>query len=148
MSARDSDEVGGRGTLAHGMTTTRCIHGLDSRFCAVCNRANRGLAGGAGRAGGAGASGVSAADVLAFLSESRIRATYGAVGSVLGVPAQSVGRVLGERRVDASWVVNDATGLPTDYEQSDWHPDLLASSTIIRTGDELAMRLTIWRAKR
>ncbi len=122
---------------------------MDSRFCAVCNRASRGAGQAArGGAGKAGASGVSAADILTFLNESRTRATYGAVGSVIGVPAQSVGRVLGDRRVEASWVVNDKTGLPTEYEQSDWHPDLLASATIIRTGQELTLHLTLWRAKR
>jgi alkylated DNA nucleotide flippase Atl1 len=128
------------------MTTTRCIHGLDSRFCAACNRAHRPTGGREG--GAAGASGVSAADILTFLNESRMRATYGAVASVLGVPAQSVGAMLGERRVEASWVVNDKTDLPTGYEQSDWHPELLASSMIIRTGQELTLRLALWRTKR
>ena len=54
-----------------------------------------------------------------------------------------MGAMLGARRPEASWVVNADTGLPTDYEQSDWHPDLLASSDVIRTGRELTLQLTL-----
>lgn len=121
---------------------TRCIHGMDSRFCAVCNRVGRATTRGAGGAG------MSLPDVLAFLNDARTRATYGAVASVVGLPAQSVGQALGERRAEASWVVNDKTDLPTGYEQADWHPELLASASVIRTGNELALRMALWRAKR
>jgi len=121
----------------------RCLHGLDRRFCAVCNRASRNT-----NASSPGAGSASVADVLAFLNDARTRATYGAVASVIGLPAQSVGQALGERRAEASWVVNDQTELPTGYEQTNWHPDLLASSSVIRTGNELALRLALWRAKR
>jgi len=87
-------------------------------------------------------------DVLGFLNDERTRATYGAVAGVLGVPARSVGAMLGARRPEASWVVNDMTGLPTDYEQADWHPDLLVNSGVIRTAHELTLRLMLWRARR
>ena len=121
---------------------TRCIHGMDSRFCAVCNRASRATA------GAPGAAGTSLTDILAFLNATRTRATYGAVAGVLGVPARSVGAMLGDRRVEASWVVNDETGLRTGYEQADWHADLLTSPTIIRTSNELTLHVALWRAKR
>ena len=100
------------------MTLTRCIHGMDSRFCSICNKASP-----SGRPASA-ASDTSLADILQFLNQSRTRATYGAVASVLGVPARSLGTLLGARRPEASWVVNAETGLPTDDEQADWHSDL------------------------
>jgi len=71
------------------------------------------------------------------LERERIRATYGAVGAVIGRPAQSVGAALGNRRRHASWVVNARTGEPTDYDPSEKHPDLHRTSEIIRTEDEL-----------
>ena len=124
------------------MTTTRCIHGLDGRFCAVCNGAGR-----SGPSASAGASDTSVTDLLRLLNDARTRATYSAVASVLGVPARSMAAMLGARRPEASWVVNGDTGLPTDYEQTDWHPDLLATSDVIRTGHELTLHLALWRAK-
>ena len=44
--------------------------------------------------------------ILDCLERKRIRATYGAVGAVIGRPARGVGAALGKRRQRASWVVN------------------------------------------
>jgi hypothetical protein len=63
------------------------------------------------------------------------------------MPPQSMGTLLGTRRAEASWVVNGVTGLPTDYEQGDWHLDLLASSVVIRTDNELMLRIALWCSK-
>lgn len=124
------------------MTTTRCLHGLDSRFCAACNRTVR------GRPGATPAAGATSVDeILRMLNDTRTRATYGAVAAVLGAPARSMGAMLGHRRPEASWVVNADTGLPTDYDQATWHPELLASSAVIRSGHELTLRLALWRTK-
>ena len=116
---------------------------MDSRFCAICNRASRN-----GLRASTGASDASVTEILQCLNDARKRATYGAVAGVLGVPARKVGALLGTRRPEASWVVNGDTGLPTDYEQADWHPDLLVTSDVIRTGHELTLHLALWRAKR
>jgi alkylated DNA nucleotide flippase Atl1 len=121
------------------MTETRCVHGMDGRFCAICNRRSRGGPRGSDRS-------ISLTEVLRFLNDARTRATYGAVAGVLGMPPRSMGAMLRNRRAEASWVVNGVTGLPTDYEQSDWHPDLLASSEVIRTDTELMLRMALWRA--
>jgi alkylated DNA nucleotide flippase Atl1 len=126
------------------MTTTRCIHGLDSRFCAVCNRSSTRRT----TARSSAPADTSLPEILEFLNDARTRATYGAVAQVLGVPPRSIGAMLGARRPEASWVVNAETELPTDYEQSDWHDDLLASSDVIRTGHELTLKLTLWRTRR
>jgi alkylated DNA nucleotide flippase Atl1 len=116
---------------------------LDSRFCSVCNRAQR-----SGASASAGPVGASLADILQFLNDARRRATYGAVASVLGVPPRSMGALLGAPRAEASWVVNGDTGLPSGYEQSDWHRDLLATSDLIRTGHELTLHMAVWRTGR
>ena len=65
-----------------------------------------------------------AAELLAYLNIARVRCTYGAFGDVLGVPARSVGWFLGEKRREASWVVNSSCFMPTDYNASQKHPNL------------------------
>ena len=77
--------------------------------------------------------------ILDCLNRQRIRATYGAVGAVIGKPPQSVGDVLGSRTQRASWVVNAQTGEPTGYDRRQKHPDLHRTALIIKTGDELRL---------
>ena len=80
--------------------------------------------------------------VLDCLNRERIRATYRAVGEVLGIPAQSVGGALGGRRTKrASWVVNAKTGEPTGYAAAERHPELHRTDQIVRTGKELSQLL-------
>ena len=118
-----------------------CIHGIDARFCAACNRTKQSSAAGAiGRA--------TLDEVLAFLNDEQIRATYGAVAEVVGVVPRALGTHLGPRRPDASWIVNADNGLPTDYDQTEWHPALLSRGEIIKSGRELILRLTIRRGRR
>jgi hypothetical protein len=120
---------------------TRCVHGLDGRFCAVCNRISR-----AGRASGA-IGGVDLPDILRFLNDEQIRATYSAVGEVLGIAPRAMGGQLGPHSADRSWIVSAGTGLPTGYSEGDMHPSLCRRDEIIRTGTELIMRMTQWKAK-
>lgn len=103
---------------------------MDPRFCAVCQRAGGGLD-----------------EILRFLSSARIRATDAAVSAVLGVPARSLGPLLGARGAEAAWVVRADNGLPAGSAHDEWPHDLLSDPTIIRTGTELTLRLTLWRAK-
>jgi hypothetical protein len=81
-----------------------------------------------------------AQSILDVLNRARIRATYVAVGEVLGIPAQSVGQVLGIMRVEASWVVNAKTTMPTGYARHQLHPDLLRSG-VISSGAQLRQLL-------
>lgn len=76
-------------------------------------------------------------EILHCLNAERIRATYGAVGDLIGIPAISVSQYLGERRLKASWVVNDDTGQPTGYTADEKHPELRRTAHIIRAGDAL-----------
>ena len=82
--------------------------------------------------------------IIHFLNDSRMRATYGAVGEVLGILPRGVGQALGERRIEASWIVNKESGLPTDYSPDLLHPELDSNAEIINTGEELANRMAEW----
>ena len=114
-----------------------CVHGLDARFCSICN--------GPSLLRGHQAARVSLSEILEFLNDDQIRATDGAVADVLGVPPRSMGAVLGDRSRDAFWVVNASTGLPTDDDRAETHPALFAKTEIISSGRELLMRMTMWR---
>ena len=74
--------------------------------------------------------------ILEYLNAVPVRATYGAVGEVLGVRPQVVPRLLGARRPAASWVVNGTTGEPTGYAPEEVDPRL-PGTRVIRSGDEL-----------
>lgn len=74
--------------------------------------------------------------ILVYLNAVPVRATYGAVGEVLGVRPQVVPRLLGARRPEASWIVNGSTGEPTGYTPDEVDPRL-AGTHVIRSGDEL-----------
>ena len=116
-----------------------CVHGIDSRFCANCNKVQK-----APRAR-SGAAAVSLEDILRFLNEEQVRATSGAVADVLGVVPRSLGSRLSPRRPEASWIVNAFNGLPTEYSEDEWHPKLLSQPEIISSGRVLALRLSKWR---
>lgn len=87
-------------------------------------------------------------DIVRCLNDQQIRATYGAVAEIVGGIAQSIGRRLGPRRVEASWIVNASSGLPTGYQPNEMHQALQRRAEIITTGDELRRRLKQWRAGR
>jgi hypothetical protein len=117
-----------------------CIHGIDPRFCANCNKIQK-----PARSRNAVAA-VSLEDILRFLNEEQVRATGGAVAEVLGVIPRLMGTRLGPHRPEASWIVNSFNGLPTDYSEDEWHPALLSEAEIITSGRVLALRLSKWRA--
>jgi hypothetical protein len=65
-----------------------CVHGIDSRFCAVCNKAS------AFRPSGAIGS-ATLAEILEFLGAERVTATRRAIAEVLGVGPRSLDGQLG-----------------------------------------------------
>ena len=79
--------------------------------------------------------------VLAYLNREQIRATYAAVAAVVGICPSAMGRALGERRQEASWVVNAVLGMPTGYKSHQLHPELLRTPEIIRSSQELSERM-------
>ena len=130
------------------MTTgARCVHGLDTRFCSICNKGTREGEAGVRRRGSVGDASLS--EIIRFLNDQRVRATYGAVAEVLGVIPRSMGARLGGRAhvEEASWVVSKETGLPTDYAEHEMHPALRRNSDIITSGVDLMKRLSVWRAQ-
>ena len=100
------------------MTGSRCVHGLDSRFCAVCNKTSA-----AGRPRSAIGS-ATLPEILEFLDAEQVRATRRAIADVLGVGSSALS---GQLEADP---VEDG------------------SAHIISSGTELLMRLTAWKAKR
>jgi hypothetical protein len=100
------------------MTTTRCVHGIDSRFCAVCNRTSK-----ASRPRGAIGS-VALPEILEFLDAAQVRAAPRAIAEVLGVDSRTLAAHIG----------------------ADTTED--AAVPIISSGTELLMRLTAWKADR
>lgn len=76
--------------------------------------------------------------ILAELGERRTRMTYGAVACLLDVqPPQGVGKWLGERRPEASWVVRKKDGRPSGYKTWQCHPDLYSEPHVIKSCCEL-----------
>jgi alkylated DNA nucleotide flippase Atl1 len=128
------------GLLRSGVLAMKCIHGIDARFCSVCNR----------RETTPLRSSVADAlldEILCFLNHEQVRATYGAVAELLGVTPRSMGSLLGPRRPEASWIVSVNNGLPTDYSQDEWHPELLSHAEVIGSGSVLRLKISVWRAR-
>jgi len=142
----------------------RCVHGIDERFCAICNRAQSGKqtrrATGTTRSSSRPARAAAAPtskerqraasdrptldDVMRFLNGAQVRATRQAVAQLLGVPPEALAARLGAPRPEASWIVTAENGLPTGYTQNEMHPELVRSSEIITSGLALAMRMAAW----
>ncbi len=120
----------------------RCLHGMDARFCASCNRRSR-MPPGTSAGGGS----ATLAEVLQFLNAEQVRATYGAVGELVGVSPRNVGALLGDRRPEASWVVNAADGVPSGYDADQVHAHLLSTPDVISTGRALRLRMMLWRKR-
>lgn len=133
-----------------------CKHGIDARFCSLCNSAaaNQQSSHPPKRRRAAvhdnrHTSTILLNEIVGYLNAAQLRATYGAVAELVGGIAQSVGDRLGGvagRRPEASWVVNSETEMPTGYLPEQWHPALRQSSHVIRNGDELWQRLEEWKA--
>ena len=78
--------------------------------------------------------------IVALFEQHSQRATYGAVGGVVGRLPRSVmqGRPRNPRN---SWVVRQADGLPTGYATGQVHPALLARTQVIVSPAGLAQWL-------
>ena len=75
--------------------------------------------------------------VLDRLHKQGQRATYAAVGGVVGLPARSV--MSGQpKNQQSSWVVAKATGLPSGYTSAETDPRLARSAAPITTSEELS----------
>ena len=79
--------------------------------------------------------------ILEALNKHRQRATYGALGDLIGLHALSVmqGLTKGPRY---SWVVSKQTGLPTGYAESEIAPDLKLHANVLKSRTELEQWLS------
>jgi len=84
-------------------------------------------------------------EILDFLNDTKMRATYGAVAGYLGVKPRGMGQLLGEHSLRNSWVVNEKKDVPTDYPPELIHPELHRLSLRIDTADKLNRGLQRWR---
>ena len=71
--------------------------------------------------------------ILAKLDKCKTRMTYSAVACLLDVQPQGVGKWLGERRPEASWVVRKKDGRPSGYETGQCHPCLYCKRHVIKS---------------
>ncbi len=89
-------------------------------------------------------------DIIRFLNDEQVRATYGAVAELVGGIPRGIGARLTSmysQSAEASWVVNADSGLPTGYQAHQRHPALLNDTEIIRSGSELERRLSQWKGR-
>lgn len=82
--------------------------------------------------------------ILNTLNRYEVRATYAAVGKIIGVFWRNVHLYLpedpnvpGKRRPRLSWVVNGDTELPSGYTEEQMHPRLQSTPYVIKNADEL-----------
>ena len=87
-------------------------------------------------------------EILDCLNETKMRATYGAVGDYIGIVARGVSQNLGEPCHRESWIVDKQTHLPSNYPPECIHPELKRVSIIIDTRDKLDRGLQRWRMLR
>jgi hypothetical protein len=113
----------------------KCIHNIEDYSCGVCSKQ------GVIKAGPR----LTQTEVLMFLNDEKVRATYGAVADCIGVIPQAMGDRLGDRTPEASWVVSAEDGRPTGYTDSEIHPELFRSKEIISSGGELNNRVVARR---
>ena len=74
--------------------------------------------------------------VLTALNKHRQRATYGAVGDLVGLPAQSLMHGL-TKGPQYSWVVSKSTGMPSGYAESEIDSHLRLQSRVLKSRAEL-----------
>mgnify|MGYP006950018551 CR=1 FL=1 len=75
--------------------------------------------------------------VVSVLSKHHQRATYSAVGGLIGLPARSV--MAGQKKdPENSWVVTAKTKKPTGYLPHEIHPNLEERANVITTHLDLA----------
>jgi hypothetical protein len=133
-----------------GPMPDRCKHGMDSRFCSLCASASRPTRRQTNAKVNTSTTGTyELRDIVRYLNEAQVRATYGAVAELVGGIARGIGArltALYSRSPEASWVVSAESGLPTGYAASERHPALLKDRHIIKDGDELRRRLAEWKA--
>ncbi|MCY4191189.1 MAG: hypothetical protein OXD42_07700 [Rhodospirillaceae bacterium] len=80
-------------------------------------------------------------EILDYCNDRKIRVTYGAVGGMLKVHPFSVGKYLGKRKPETSWIVNKKTGKPIGYQKKQMYEKLFEYSKVSCDAPELQKEL-------
>ena len=78
-----------------------------------------------------------------YLNRGKTRCSYGAVAEIIGIYSQSVGKYLGERRPEVSWVVNATTKEPSGYSDSEKHTELYRTDRVIVSAEVLRRNIGV-----
>ncbi len=76
-------------------------------------------------------------EILDFCNRNTIRVTYGAAAGILEVEPIGIGKYLGAKRPEASWVVRKKGEKPTGYDSKHHHKELFKQKYVIKTTEEL-----------
>lgn len=81
--------------------------------------------------------------VLNYLNDVKTRCTNNAAAKALGITPSELKKQLGERRPEASWLVNSGTGEPAGYADEEKHPELYRTKRIIKSAEVLTRNLDL-----
>ena len=79
--------------------------------------------------------------LLDYLNQVKTRCTSNAAAKALGITPQALKKLLGERRPETSWLVNEGAGEPVRYADSEKHPELYRTKRIIKSAEVLTRNL-------
>ena len=79
--------------------------------------------------------------VVDYLNKVKTRCTYSAAAKALNITPQALKKLLGERRPEASWLVNVGTEEPAGYSDEEKHPELYRTKRIIKSAEVLTRNL-------
>jgi len=78
-----------------------------------------------------------------YLNEVKTRCTSNAAAKALGISPKELKKLLGERRAETSWFVNEGAGEPVGFADSEKHSDLYRTKRIIRSAEVLTRNLDL-----
>jgi hypothetical protein len=81
--------------------------------------------------------------VLDYLNEVKTRCTSNAAAKALGITPQELKKLIGKRRPETSWFVNEGAGEPVGYADTEKHAELYRTSRIIKSAEVLTRNLDI-----
>jgi len=81
--------------------------------------------------------------IVDYLNEVKTRCTYTAAAKALGITPQALKKLLGERRPEASWLVNVGSEEPAGYTDEEKHPELHRTKRIIKSAEVLTRNLDL-----
>jgi hypothetical protein len=81
--------------------------------------------------------------LLNYLNEVKTRCTSNAAAKALKITPKELKKLLGERRAETSWLVNEGAGEPVGYSDSEKHAELYRTTRIIKSAEVLTRNLDL-----